>query len=235
MKRIALFVALVATFVTSAQENQKATPQISISGEGKIKVIPDIAVIHLGVQNSGKDPKEVKTQNDNTIEKVIQYIKKLNIPSKDYQTTQMSLYKNYDYEKKKHTYTAEQTVSITLNDITKYNAFMMDIMETGINQINGVVFKSSKMEFHEAEARKNAVLNAKKKADDYVSVLPGQKVGKALFISEDVFTHYSEPRMYAMNKSETVADVALPETPRETLALGELNITSTVKVVFVLE
>ena len=188
-------------------------------------------VIQLGVQHSGKDPKEVKTQNDSTIEKVLQYIKKFNIPSKDYQTTQMSLYKNYDYEKKKHTYTAEQTVSVTLHDITRYNAFMMDVMETGINQINGVVFKSSKTELYETEARKNAILNAKKKAEDYVSVLGGQKVGKAIVISDNSQTYYPQPVFMAKG---FVADSEATQ-PRETLAIGEIEIVSKVSVSFVLE
>lgn len=233
MKRITFFIVLFATVVISAQEIHEETAQISITGYGKITLIPDVAEIHLGVQNSGKDPKDIKTQNDNTIENVIQYIKKFNIPSKDYQTTQMSLYKNYDYDKKKYIYNAEQTISITLYDITKYSAFMMDIMDTGINQINGVQFKSSKMEFYEEEARKKAVINAKKKAEDYVSVLSGQKVGKALLISEELVANYPEPRLQALYKSD--ATLAFPETPKDTLAVGELSITSKVKVIFVLE
>lgn len=214
-----------------SQEAQKQVPQISISGEGKIKVTPDIAVIQLGVQNNGKDAKEVKTLNDVTIDKVIKYIKKFGIPTADYQTTQMSLYKNYDYDKKKYSYQANQTISVTLKDISKYDAFMMDVMETGINVINGVEFKSSKMETYETEARKKAILNAKKKADDYVSVLPGQKVGKAILISDNSYTNYPRPVYMAKGMmAEANADM-----PRETLAVGEIEIICNVSVSFVLE
>jgi uncharacterized protein YggE len=143
----------------------------------------------------------------------------------------MSLYKNYDYEKKKHSYQANQTISVTLKDISKYNAFMMDVMETGINVINGVSFKSSKMELFESEARKKAILNAKKKAEDYVSVLPGQKVGKAISISDSSQINYPQPVFMAkgfMADSEAIQ-------PRETLAVGEIEIVSNVSVSFVLE
>lgn len=154
MKKVILLLTGFISMIGMSQEQTKFTPQISISGEGKILVTPDIAVIQLGVQNNGKDPKEVKQLNDVTIDKVIAYIKKFGIPVTDYQTTQLSLYKNYDYEKKKHSYQANQTISVTLKDISKYNAFMMDVMETGINVINGVEFKSSKMELFESQARK---------------------------------------------------------------------------------
>lgn len=231
MKKIVLIFTFIATLQVMSQEQQKMSPQISTTGEGKVKIIPDIAVIQLGVQNEGKDAKEVKTLNDITIEKVIKYIKKFNLPSTDYQTTQMSLYKNYDYEKKKYSYQANQTICVTLKDISKYDVFMMDIMETGINVINGVEFKSSRLEIYETEARKKAVVNAKKKAEDYVSVLTNQKVGKAILVSDNSYTNYPQPIYMAKGRmAESDASV-----PRETLAVGEIEITCTVNISFVLE
>lgn len=220
----------MTTWMASSQEQNKTIPQIAISGEGKVKVTPDIAIITLGVQNSGKEAKEVKIQNDVVIDKVLKYIKKFNIPTADYQTAQMNLYKNYDYEKKKYSYEANQTVTVTLKDVSKYDLFMMDVMETGINKIDGVEFKSSKIEQFETEARKKALLNAKKKAEDYLSVLPGQKLGKAILISDNSSTYYPRPVLYAKGAvmSET-ADV------RETLAVGEIEVISNVNVSFVLE
>jgi hypothetical protein len=233
MKKLLVVLTLfIVTAQAQAQAQElKQIPQISISGEGKILVAPDIAIIQLGVQNNGKDPKEVKQLNDVTIDKVIAYIKKFGIPVTDYQTTQMSLYKNYDYEKKKHSYQANQTISVTLKDISKYNALMMDVMETGINVISGVNFKSSKMELFESEARIKAILNAKKKAEDYVSVLQGQKVGKAISISDNSQTNYPQPVFMAKGY---MADSEATQ-PRETLAVGEIEITATVTVIFVLE
>lgn len=231
MKKFILLITMLFSIMGISQEQNKLTSQISISGEGKILVTPDIAIIQLGVQNNGKDPKEVKQLNDVTIDKVITYIKKFGIPVADYQTTQMSLYKNFDYEKKKHSYQANQTISITLKDLSKYDAFMMDIMDTGINVINGVSFNSSKMEVFESEARKKAMLNAKKKADDYLSVLPGQKVGKAISISDNSQTNYPQP-VFMAKGFMAVSDAA---QPRETLAIGEIEIVSIVSVSFVLE
>ena len=161
----------------------------------------------------------------------LKYIKKFGIPASDFKTTQVSLNKTYDYEKKKHSYQANQTISVTLKDISKYNAFMMDVMETGINVINGVEFKSSKMELFESEARKKAILNAKKKAEDYVSVLPGQKVGKAISISDNSQTSYPQPVFLAKG---FMADSEATQ-PKETLAIGEIEIVSNVSVSFVLE
>lgn len=77
-----------------------------------------------------------------------------------------------------------------------------------------------------------AILNAKKKADDYVSVLAGQKVGKAILISDNSYTHYPQPMLMA--KGGWASDEAAA-APRETLAVGEIEIICTVNVSFILE
>jgi uncharacterized protein YggE len=178
MKNVILVVALFLAITIKAQDQKPQVPQIAVTGEGKVKVIPDQAVINVGFQNSGKDSKEVKTLNDEVVDKVIKYLKKSGIPATDYKTNNVTLYKSYDYEKKKQNFQASQTLSITLKDLSKYDDIMMGLNDAGVNTINGVEFKSSKMEDYEREARKKAMLHAKQKAQDYVSVL-GQKVGKA--------------------------------------------------------
>jgi uncharacterized protein len=231
MKKTILLLTLVLSAMVEAQDSKSSQiPQISVSGEGKVKVTPDIGVITLGVENTGKDASEVKKLNDEIIDKVIKYIKKNAIPSSDFQTTNVSLYKNYDYEKKKYSYVANQTITITLKDLKKYNEFMMGISDTGVTNINGVEFKSSKMADYESEARKSAMLNAKRKAEDYVSVL-NQKVGKAVFISDSTFVQMPQP----MFKAAMAMDAESGGMPRETLAIGEIEINATVQVSFVLE
>jgi uncharacterized protein YggE len=231
MKKIVLILAVAFSTMMQAQDNKAQVPQISVSGEGKIKVVPDRATISVGVLNTGKDAKEVKNLNDETVDKVIKFLKKSGLAATDYKTDNVSLYKNYDYEKKKYNFQASQNISITLKDLSKYDEIMMGLNDVGVNSIQGVEFKSSKMEEYERDARKKAMLNAKQKAEDYVSVL-GQKIGKALLISDNSQVNYPQPRykgvMMAMAES---AD----GSARETLAIGEIEINATVNVSFILD
>ncbi|RXR32517.1 DUF541 domain-containing protein [Flavobacterium piscinae] len=226
-KSMIILLTLVATSM-NAQEN-KLVPQISVSGEGKVKVTPDQVVINLGVQNTGKDAAEVKKMNDETVDKVVKYIKKFGIPTSDFQTTNVSLYKSYDYEKKKHNFQASQSITITLKDIKKYDELMMGLVDTGINNITGVEFKSSKIEEHKVTARKQAVLDAKKKAEDFATAL-NQKVGKAILITDNSQPMY-QPPMYRNVMMKAEAMDAIPET----LAIGEIEIITNVNVSFLLE
>jgi hypothetical protein len=231
MKKI-LIVFLVAANMLQAQEI-KTVPQINVSGEGRIKVTPDEAIITLAIENSGKDAIEVKKKNDEIVDKVMKLINQRGIAATDYQTQSVNLHKNYDYNTKKYNYQANQTISIYLKDLSKYDKLMMDVVESGVNAIQGVEFKSSKIKEFEREARIKAMKDAKQKAEDYVSVLAGQKVGKAVIISDNSSTIYPRPIYASMMKSDNVAYEQMPE--RETLAIGEIEVVSSVSVSFVLE
>ena len=229
MKKAILILSVLFISMSYGQE-VKQIPQINVNGEGKVKVIPDQATIAVTVETKGNNAKDVKKENDEKIEAVLKFIKKMNLAPADYKTQRVSLNPQYDYEKKKHSYNATQTIEILLRDLSKYDELMEGLVNEGINRIDAVTFQSSKLAQHQSEARKLAMKEAKMKAEDYVSVL-GQKVGRAMTISDNSQTYYPQP-MYAAMKTMEMADVS---APRETIAVGEINITANVTVSFILE
>ena len=177
MKKVILVLSLIFMQISYGQE-VKQIPQINVNGEGKVKVVPDQATIAATVETKGNNAKEVKKQNDEKIDAILKFIKKMNLAPADFKTQRVSLNPQYDYEKKKHSYNATQTIEILLRDLSNYDELMEGLVNQGINRIDNVTFQSSKMKQYESEARKLAMKEAKLKAEDYVSVL-GQKVGRA--------------------------------------------------------
>lgn len=228
MKKAALILIVLFVTMSYAQEI-KQVPQISVTGEGKVKVVPDQASISISLETKGTNARDVKNENDKKIDAILKFIKKSNIANEDFQTQRVSLNPNYDYEKKKHNYIATQTIQILLKDLSKYDELMEGIVEQGINRIDNVTFQSSKLAQYQSEARKLAMKEAKLKAEDYVTVL-GQKVGRAMTISDNSQPNYPQP-VFAM---KTMA-MESSDAPRETLAVGEINITANVNVSFILE
>ena len=229
MKKAVLILGLLLMTMSYAQE-QKQIPMVTVSGEGKVKVAPDQASISISIETKGTKAEEVKRENDKKMDAILKFIKKSNIAAEDIQTQRISLNPNYDYEKKKYNYIATQTVQILLRDLSKYDVLMEGLVNEGINRIDNVEFKSSKLIQLQSDARKLAIKEAKAKAEDFVSVL-GQKVGKAILISDNSQSYHPQPRMYAMKSSMVMDESA----PRETLAIGEIEITANVSVNFVLE
>lgn len=228
MKKAILILGFLFMTMSYAQE-QKQVPMITVSGEGKVKVAPDQASISISIETKGTKSADVKRENDKKMDAILKFIKKSNIATEDFQTQRVSLNPNYDYEKKKYSYIATQTIQILLKDLAKYDELMEGLINEGINKIDNVEFKSSKMVQLQSDARKLAIKDAKAKAEDFVSVL-GQKVGKAILISDNSQTYNPQPRMYAMK-----ATFDAESAPRETLAIGEIEITANVSVNFVLE
>ncbi len=231
MKKTFLILFTAVVTAASAQVIEQPKPQISVNGEGKVKVVPDQAFISVSVETKGNNATDVKKQNDATVEKVVQYLKGTKLPKEDVQTKRVSLNPQYDYDKKKYNYMATQTIEILLKDLNQYDAVMAGLVDSGINRINNVEFKSSKLALHQSEARKLAMQEAKLKAQDYVSVL-GQKVGKAIMINDNSQIYNPQPVYYAMAKTE---DAMGGGAPRETVAIGEINIIANVTVSFLLE
>lgn len=230
MKNIFVLLMIVSSSIFAQEVKQ--IPQISVMGEGKLKVVPDEVLISVSLETTDKEAKEAKKQNDAIADKVLKLIKKKGIPSSDFQTQRVSLFQSYDYSSKKKTYIANQTISIYLKDMSKYDDLMLNLVDTGINRIQGIEFKHSKIHELEKQARKKALLDAKEKAEDYVYVLKDQKVGKALLISDNSQTHYPQPMYGGMMKTMAMeSDVS----PRETIAVGEIEIISTVSATFMLE
>jgi uncharacterized protein YggE len=230
MKKVIVFMSVMFMTLSYGQEI-KQVPQIIVSGEGKIKVIPDEATISATVETKGNNAKEVKQKNDEQIEAVLKLIKKMNLAPADYRTQRVALNPQYDYEKKKTTYNATQTIEIIVRDLNKYDELMEGLVNQGINRIDNVVFQSSKLAQYESDARKLAMKDAKHKAEDYVSVL-GQKVGRAMTISDNTQSYNPQP-VYARFK--TMSAMESDSVPKETLAVGEITITANVSVNFILE
>lgn len=232
MKKIALILFAAATTFANAQViTDKVQPQINVSGEGKVKITPDEAMITIGVENTGADAAEVKKKNDATVDAVIKYLKNAKIAQQDYQTNRVYLNRNYDYNKKKYSYVASQTIVINLKDLSKYDALMMGLVDTGINKIQGVEFKSSKIAQYESEARIKAVQAARLKANDYAGAL-GQKVGKAIVVNDNSQT------IYPMAMRQYDMDMAMAESApamKETLAIGEIEVQANVTISYALE
>lgn len=210
-------------------QNNSTTPQVNVNGEGSIKIKPDYAIITMGAEIKDVDSSKAKKQNDEIIAKMIQIIKKSKIEEKDYQTQRLNLYKSRDYQQKKDYFVANQTITITLRNLDYYEKLMSDLIDVGANTIQGVEFKSTQTEKYTSEIRVKAILDAKKKAEDYAKAL-NQSIGKALIISDQ--SSVNLPRVYAMKTAAFSADAAAQE---QTLAVGEIEISTNVNVVFELK
>ncbi len=230
MKKLAILLIFMLATMSQAQEIKQIS-MVNVQGEGKIKVTPDQSCITISQETKGVNAVDVKKENDLKIDAILKFIKKMNIPQNDYLTQRVNLNPVYDYDKKQQEYVASQTVSILLKDLSKYDVLMDGLIKAGVNKIDNVEFKTSKLLQLQSDARKLAIKDAKLKAEDFVSVL-NQKIGRAFTISDNSQNFNPQPVMYASMKS-TMNDAA--GAPAQTLAAGEIEIVVNVSVSFILD
>jgi uncharacterized protein YggE len=227
MKKTALLLIMMISTTLMAQN--KAEHTVDVVGEGIVNIVPDEVSITVRVENTGKNPRELKQQNDKVVNNVLAFVKSMNIDDKDVSTEYIRLNKNYEYNTKTYNYSANQAIAIKLRDLSKYETLMNGLLESGINRIDGISFSSSQIKSLESEARKKAVMNAKTKAVEYAAVLD-QTVGKAVSISEYRAVNTPMPMYKTMAMDSEGGGSA-----QQTIAPGEMEVRVTVNVSFLLD
>ncbi len=170
--------------VTSTTTTKSDT--FNVTGIGKAVVVPDIATVSVGVQTQGSTVKAVQENINTTINKVNEALKKLGIDEKDIQTTNYSIYPDYDYlegRQRIRGFTANTTISITVRDIDKTNGVIDTATVNGANQVGGVTFDVDDKTRGQNVAREEAVAEAKRKANDAARIA-GFTLGRIVNYSE---------------------------------------------------
>lgn len=162
---------------------------ITVTGEAKSEEPTQIARFSVGVNAQG-DTKESVTNEVNTkMADVIQKIKDFGIPDEDIRTQNISVYENQGLEiqtfppQKTSPWTANNSVSIVLRDITKASALSDLLNQTGANQVSGPSFSLDDTSAAEAQLLRDAIDDAKEKATK-VAESSGRRLGKIITVTE---------------------------------------------------
>jgi uncharacterized protein YggE len=178
-------VAAWFTFRNAGASNIYQT--VSFTGEGKVKAAPDTARVDIGLLTEGKDSITVQNQNSEKMNAVIKFLKeKEKIADEDIKTSNYSLSPKYDYVKGKSVlagYILNQTVTVTVRDLTKIGEVLDGAVEAGANRIDSVSIFVEKPEELKNKAREEAVVAAKAKAEAAAKIA-GLRLGRLVGFSE---------------------------------------------------
>jgi uncharacterized protein len=225
---------LIATLVILGQPLMAETPppMISVTGEGRINVAPDMATVTLGVTTEADTAKEAMDTNSAQLSAAIAALKAAGIEDKDIQTTGLSLGPRYDYNRTKSDGTAQITGFVASNNVTvRVRALaglgeVLDAVVTdGANTLNGVAFGLQDPDPALDAARKDAVADARRKAELYAAAA-GVTLGAIQSISEQ--SGYAPPMPMALAEASFAKDASVP------VAAGEVGVTASVSIVWLI-
>jgi uncharacterized protein YggE len=160
----------VAGALPAAAQPDKLPHLITVTGEGEIAVVPDLALIGAGVTTTGKTAREASEANAKVMNSVMAALKAAGIAEQDVQTARLSLHPvrdNKSNELRISGFQASNQVTVKLRDVAKTADAIDRLVAAGANDIAGIQFVVSSPSKPLDEARTAAIADARRKAEVY--------------------------------------------------------------------
>ncbi len=175
MVRVAAgFLVIVSVFFLAKIKNElsgynrtQAPTTISVSGEGKEFVKPDIATISVGVVKQNVDLLKAQQDAAQVVDRVVVLLKEKGVADKDQKTTAFNIYPQYDYQngqQRFHAYEVRQTLEVKVRDLSKVGEILAGVAGAGANEIGSLNFTVDDPKVSQEKARAAAIAEAKVKA-----------------------------------------------------------------------
>lgn len=176
--------------VALAQDTTTSTPvrTITVVGEGKVTVTPDMARVNIGVETVKPTVKEASDENAAIVNAILAALADQGIADNNIQTSGFSVYAERfgpdgPLPEGEVRYRVSNNVSVKIRDLETVSAVLDAAMEAGANNIYGVEFMLDDRSEARSAARAEAVNDAKARAEE-LATLNGVSVGEVLSISE---------------------------------------------------
>jgi uncharacterized protein len=232
-----LLTVLVLGAVLSACGPAAATQphSLSVSGNGMVSLTPDIAYIYIGVHTDDPDLATAVSKNNNQAQALADALKQAGVASADIQTSNFSVYTNANGGIDKMTgqaigngtyYSVDNTVYVTVRDLTHLGTFLNTAVASGANNINSISFDVADKTAAMAQARQKAMTNASNLAAELAKTA-GVKLGGIQSIS---YSDNSPIPYYGMGGGGAAApNASVPIQPGQTQISVTVNVTYELK------
>ncbi len=216
---------------TGSVDSALSARTITVVGQGKVNVRPNMAQATIGVEVVKPTVDEASSEAQAVMEAVLKVLREQVDAEKDVQTSGFSIWVERPYGPdnlpgEKAFYHVSNQVSVTIRDLDRVGEVLDSAIEVGANSIYGVNFSVADADELEAEARQIATANAQAKAEE-LAALNKVKLGDVVSISEVIGSGtsffaggFQYPAAYGMGGG------AGPVAP------GELQMTLQLQVVY---
>lgn len=219
---------------------------ITVNGTGEATVRPDIAEISFAVTAEGSTVASVQKTASDIEKKALEYLKGRGIAEKDIKTSGYNLSPRYEYRQAICSptycppggartlmgYQVREDVLVKVRDIDTAGAIVGGLSATGVSDISGVTLTVDDPNAVEREARKEAIADAKRKAESLADDL-GVNLIRIISFNENNGMPYYLGR--EVMKAGMGGDAAVATPPSPTLPVGENTYSSTISITYEIE
>jgi len=207
----------------------KQAHSFTITGEGKVTGVPDVAKIQLGYSIEKKTVAEAQKDNTTKMNAIIDKLKKdFKIDPKDIQTVNYYISPQYDWSNGKQSlrgYLVSQDIAVKVRQLDSVSKVLDAAGNIGLNQVGNLTFEIDNPEKLKQAAREIALKQAKDKAEALANVV-GVKLGKVISFSES--SSQPMPPIYSSYKLDAGVGGG-GASPSIESGSNEITITATVE------
>lgn len=222
-----LFLTMMVIATAAKTATDDALRTITITGKAEIMVVPDEAVVNLGVETFNSELNEAKSKNDRIVSAVLTAAKNLGVSADNLKTDYIRIqprYRETNEERVLLGYIVRQSIVVMVKDLDTLEQIISSALEEGANQIHGVEFRASDLRKHKDDARAQALDASKEKAEAMAARL-GEKIGRPITITEEpVRSVFPSPSNAMLSSGASARD------PVGTMVAGRLAISAKVSV-----
>ena len=249
---LAIYVGVLAVNAVKANKyigrDYTSIDTITVSGTGDVYASPDLATMDFSVVSEATAVAAAMDDNTKKMNAIVDVVKSLGVPEADLQTSGFSINPHYDYVNDKTTtspngayypsgnrvlsgydITQTLTVKVRQDNMAKIGQIIAEATASGANQVGDLQFTIDKPETLQDEARKQAIDEAKAKAETLASQL-GVKLVK--------ITNYSEggyAPTYSLSYDKAAATGTAAEAATPAIQTGQNKIESNVNITYEIE
>lgn len=165
-----------------------ATRTLSVSGEGRVSLAPDIVMMTLGVDIRNEDLSAAQNEAESTMQAVLDALRAAGVAEEDLQTSGYSINVERDWNQPTQPiigYLVSHTVTAKVRDIDGAGAVLAAGVDAGANNVSGVWFALDDSAAAVQQARERAVADAEARAQE-LARLSNSTLGPVQHIAEGV-------------------------------------------------
>lgn len=241
---IAIIVALFAyanAAVKQARYSNYGPTTINVRGEGEVFAAPDIGQFTFSVRAEADDAATAQAQSAEAMNTVIAYLTEAGVAEEDIKTTGYYLNPKYTYpdricpmgtycppvEPQADGYQVNQSVEVKVRDLDNSGELIAGVGARGATDVSGLSFTIDDESAIKADAREQAIADAKEKADELADALGVRIVRMIGYYEEEGYYPMYGYGGDMMARSESAVMASAPNMPT-----GENSITSTVNITY---
>jgi uncharacterized protein len=194
---------------------------ITVTGTGRVSAVPDEAEFSFGITTKERTAREALTANSAQMRKLIAGLKAAGVLERDIKTQDISVGATYEGDGKDGGYWARNSLSVRITDLERAPTILDAASRAGANEVYGPSMGRSDRDDLEARALKNAVANARKRAETLAEAA-GVSLGEVTAMSEQ--SQAGGPEWAPLERA--ASEASAPIEP------GRQEITASVTVTF---